>query len=319
LSAAVEALWFKGIFVTVAAGNDGLTGGSVSYPPANDPFVLTVGAIDDKSTADVSDDSVAAFTSRGVTQDGFTKPEVFAPGVNIVSVTDPNSILFNTYPDKVVAADDFYLRLSGTSMATAVASGAAALVFQAHPAWTPGDVKCTLASFFRTVDGYRVFDVGAAVGATVPSCNSDFNIAQSAGFGRLMKVAAVAYVADHLVPSLAMTEIGLSPPGAIKSNGPLLTLDAIKWDAVNWSAIKWDAIKWGAIKWDAIKWGAIKWDAIKWAEITNDGVDFQAIKWSAIKWDAIKWDAIKWAAIKWSSVEFDAIKWSAVKWAYEAN
>ncbi len=48
LDAAVEILWFNGIVVVVSAGNNG--NGAI-YPPANDPFVITVGAVDDKGTA----------------------------------------------------------------------------------------------------------------------------------------------------------------------------------------------------------------------------------------------------------------------------
>ena len=54
LSAAVEILWFNGIVVVVSAGNNGTGDGPVHlYPPANDPFVITVGATEDKGTPDL--------------------------------------------------------------------------------------------------------------------------------------------------------------------------------------------------------------------------------------------------------------------------
>ena len=49
LAAACEILWFNSVVVVVSAGNNGT---STLYPPANDPFVITVGATDDKNTVD---------------------------------------------------------------------------------------------------------------------------------------------------------------------------------------------------------------------------------------------------------------------------
>ena len=83
LCAAVEILWFNGITVVVSAGNNG--GSGPVLPPANDPFVITVGAADDMGTASLSDDVVASFSAYGTTEDGFAKPDLIAPGRNILS------------------------------------------------------------------------------------------------------------------------------------------------------------------------------------------------------------------------------------------
>ena len=82
IDAAVEILWFNGITVVVSAGNGG--SGSI-FPPANDPFVITVGATDDMGTAALNDDGVASFSAYGTTEDGFAKPDLVAPGRNILS------------------------------------------------------------------------------------------------------------------------------------------------------------------------------------------------------------------------------------------
>jgi serine protease AprX len=60
LDAAVEVLWFNEIVVVVSAGNQ--TNG-ILYPPANDPFVITVGATDDMGTISLNDDGVASFSA----------------------------------------------------------------------------------------------------------------------------------------------------------------------------------------------------------------------------------------------------------------
>ena len=315
LSAAVETLWFRGVFVVVAAGNNGLVADSVHYPPVNDPFVMTVGSIDDAGTADSADDTVSFFSSRGTTQDGFAKPELYSPGAAIVSVAETNSIIFEQLKltGAVVQAGDKYLKLSGTSMAAGAMSGGAALVFQAHPDWTPGEVKCTLIAYSRTVAGVSVPDIGAITAAAAPACNSDTDGLQAEAFGQMLKAAVVAWILDQPDPAAAAASIGFEPFDAL---GDVTSLEEFDWSAIKWNTIKWSAIKWGSVDFDAIKWSAIKWSAIKWSEFDGSDVNFDAIKWSAIKWSAIKWSAIKWSAIKWGSVDFDAIKWSSIKWSH---
>jgi subtilisin family serine protease len=83
-----------GIAVVVSAGNDGEQGrSSIKENPAINPQVITVGALDTKGTADPSDDGVAPFSSRGPTPSGLAKPDLVAPGVNIMSLNAPESAL----------------------------------------------------------------------------------------------------------------------------------------------------------------------------------------------------------------------------------
>jgi serine protease AprX len=56
LDAAAEVAWFNGIVVVAAAGNRGTADDAVGYAPANDPYVLTVGASDDQGTKGFGDD-----------------------------------------------------------------------------------------------------------------------------------------------------------------------------------------------------------------------------------------------------------------------
>src|SRR5215208_7724422 len=85
LDAAVESAWFKGIVVVTAAGNRGSAADAVSRAPGNDPYAISVGAVDDQGTKVPGDDLMATWSSRGTTQDGFAKPDVYAPGAKIVS------------------------------------------------------------------------------------------------------------------------------------------------------------------------------------------------------------------------------------------
>lgn len=187
LDAAVEQAWFAGLVVVVAAGNRGGESCSTCYAPANDPYVITVGAIDDKGTASFSDDALPTWTSSGATQDGFAKPEILAPGSRIVSVlAAPSASIAVQWPQNIVETK--YFVMGGTSMAAPVVSGVAALLLQAKPTLTPDQVKWLLTSTARTyrgqasgapgiVDGYQAYTfmqanpLSAANGGLTPSAS----------------------------------------------------------------------------------------------------------------------------------------------------
>ncbi|MCH7997900.1 MAG: S8 family peptidase [Chloroflexi bacterium] len=254
LDAAVEFLWFNGIVVVVAAGNLGDAAAAVFYPPANDPFVIVTGAFDDMGTPDKADDALASWSSRGITQDGFSKPDVVAPGRRIISDIDTDSFLAQTYPDRVV--DKKYFRMSGTSMSAPVISGMVALILEEHPEFTPGQVKYVLQDSFRYVDGFKAPLADQSVFFNGTPGNTDIGLTPSYLFFRpavVVPVGVVAFVLGADDPVAEAQRVGLDLEAAGIAGANL--------DTVDWGAIKWDAIKWGAIKWGAIKWSAIKWSA----------------------------------------------------------
>ncbi|HEV3061676.1 MAG TPA: S8 family peptidase [Vicinamibacterales bacterium] len=140
---AVEAASRAGIVVVAAAGNYGTNRqtGEIGYggitSPGNAPSAITVGAVMTQNTITRRDDRVAPYSSRGPSwYDGFAKPDIVAPGHGLVSDAAIGSSLYVEYPSFRVGAS--YFRLSGTSMATAVASGAVALVLEANQNAHPG-------------------------------------------------------------------------------------------------------------------------------------------------------------------------------------
>jgi serine protease AprX len=142
LDAAVEAAWMHGIVVVAAAGNRGDAADAVQYAPANDPYAITVGAVDENGSSNPLDDTIASWSSRGTTQDGFQKPDVYAPGAHIISVLAPDSTFARLCPTCIVGGA--YIRTSGTSMATPMISGLVADLLQLHPDWSPDQVKGAL-------------------------------------------------------------------------------------------------------------------------------------------------------------------------------
>jgi serine protease AprX len=152
--------------VVTAAGNEGTSGDAVSYAPANDPWVITAGAVDDRGTLTRLDDVLAQWSSRGWTQDGVRKPELLAPGARLVSTLAPNSDFAHLCPECILDSGR-YFRAGGTSMSAALVSGAAAVLLEEHPGWTPAHVKGALVQTLDEVPGAgAVVDVTEALDGT---------------------------------------------------------------------------------------------------------------------------------------------------------
>jgi serine protease AprX len=201
-----------GITVVVSAGNYGLTsagapvlGGITS--PGNSPAALTVGATDTKGTLGTSDDEVAEYSSKGPARyELVVKPDIVAPGTRIVSLEAQQSFISATYPQWHIAGSgkNAYLRLSGTSMATAVVSGGVALLLNAEPSLTPAQVKMALQM------GARFMPSAGLVGGGAGSVN----------FAQSLKI-----VRGGLITTLTTTIDGLlgtSSGAAFRDTGSLI-------------------------------------------------------------------------------------------------
>jgi len=165
LCQAVESAWRAGIVVVVAAGNmgeyngAGTDGYATIGAPGNDPYVITVGATNTHGTGLQAAQTMTSYSSKGPTAfDHIVKPDLVAPGNKVVSrkVSSSNTLvsLFSSlaiYPcnsSRSSCGSQFgsarYMKLSGTSMATPVVSGVAALLLQKTPSLTPDQVKARL-------------------------------------------------------------------------------------------------------------------------------------------------------------------------------
>ena len=186
LEQAVDTLSARyGTLFVVAAGNDSGRVGS----PASADAALAVGAT-------TKDDQVAAFSGPGPRAgDGGLKPDLVAPGVDIVAARSSASNLPRTGPGGL------YTGLSGTSMAAPHVAGAAAMLAQQHPDWPPGQLKADLMNAATALGGAGVDRVGAgrldvakAVAATVLTSPA------SVSFGRQPGVRTVTYRNTGAVP-----------------------------------------------------------------------------------------------------------------------
>jgi serine protease AprX len=176
LCLAVRKLVDLGIVVVTAAGNNGTDEhgqklyGQISTP-ANEPSALTVGATATQSTNSRKDDAIAKFSSRGPTRtfqvddngmehyDNIVKPDLVAPGTELVSAKGKNNLLANSDPSSQVG--DKWMMMSGTSVSAPVVSGAVALLLQINPSLTPNLVKTTLMYSAQQLKGFNSFEQGA--------------------------------------------------------------------------------------------------------------------------------------------------------------
>lgn len=139
LNKAIMKAWAEGITVVVAAGNSGPSAVTIGVP-GNNPYAITVGAFTDNFTAENwADDYITPFSSAGPSMDWFVKPDVVAPGAHIVSTVMERSGLADEHPESKFPGH--YFSMAGTSQASAVVSGIAALILSKNPDLTPDEVK----------------------------------------------------------------------------------------------------------------------------------------------------------------------------------
>jgi serine protease AprX len=277
LDKAVERLWFSGVVVVTAAGNYGVNGQptTVGYAPGNDPFVITVGASDQNGTAwTAADDFAAPWSAYGYTLDGFAKPDLGAPGRAMIGPVPMTSTMAREHPERITASG--YMWMSGTSFATPVVSGAAALILASHPSWTPDQVK----------------------GALMLTAQPTAAAAGALGVGEVNAKAA-SLVSSPPNPNLALDQfVGSDGVGGI-------AFDSASWANVAQADASWNQASWNAASWSQASWNAASWANASWAQAC----------WASASWNAASWAAASWAAASWAAASWNAASWNAAAWA----
>jgi len=233
LNAAAEILWFNGVVVVASVGNKGAGSGynTANAAPANDPFIITVGATDDHNSPDYADDTLASFSSHGTTLDGFNKPELVAPGTDIISILGPENWI-PEHPDRVIMNGE-YFRLSGTSMSAPMVSGAAALLLQDEPGLTPDQVKFRLMSSARSFGGGSTYlDIYAAV--------NDI--------------------------SLDSANTGVLASQLLWSGDEPVSWESVAWNSVAWNSVAWNSVAWNSVAWNSVAWNSVAWNSVFWGD-----------------------------------------------------
>ncbi len=275
LSAAVEAAWATGITVVAASGN----GGSEVSSPGRDPWVVTVGALDTGSAFGPADDSVPDWSGRGTSSRG-TKPELLAPGVSVVSLAAPGSAVVTANPASVV--DRNYLLGSGTSMATAMTSGAVAVLTEHHAAATPDDFKAALVASGHVVTG--------ASGV------------------------AVDLAAADLAPAGLPSEWWQRFPVAFGGLGLGLG-NRMPWSAGRWNDGDWAGSRWAGTRWTGSGWADHMWTGSRWATEEFAGSRWAGSRWAGSRWAGSRWAGSRWAGSRWADEIWAGSRWAGSRWA----
>ena len=256
LNYAVERAWAAGMTVVVAASNEGPAPGTITKP-ADDPWVITVGATDDRGTAALQNDQLPDFSGRGPTAQGVAKPDVVAPGAHVISLRAPGSTIDTRFPYYV---DGSYRRGSGTSMATGVVSGAVALMLQANPGFTPDRVKHALVATARDAAsgdpmavGAGVVDVNAAA-FSAPAGVANQGLARSNGRGSLaLSRGSVQVQADDPLGTVLGPVLGAT-----------LTAQLLLWNPGGYTGVPWVPSNWYLSTWEVNRWNRVSWYGNDW-------------------------------------------------------
>ena len=229
LDRAVEKLWFSGITVVAAAGNYGADGQPVriAYAPGNDPFVITVGAVDLGGNPGMGNDYAAPFSAYGYTYDGFHKPDLVAPGRYMVGPVPPSSTLAAQKASNLVGPG--LIQLSGTSFAAPVVSGTAAQVLARHPSWGPDQVKGVV---------------------MITARNAPNSAPGSTGAGELTASRAANYSKTPANPNKALEQFLVPDPAGLASP----TLDAAAWRAAVQANASWDTASFSDASYSDASW-----------------------------------------------------------------
>jgi serine protease AprX len=302
LAAAVEHAWRKGIVVVVSGGNSGSDQPSLDNS-ATDPFVIAVGADDTAGTTGAADDSIPAFSSRGSST---RHVDLVAPGQSIVSLRDPGSVIDTEYP--AAAVDTRYFKGSGTSQAAAVTSGAVALLLQAHPAWTPDQVKAALMHTATALPQATASDRGAGLlnvfnADTALLTSSTQTWTASSGLGTLEGARGSDHIDDN----------GATLSGEKDIFGKAWR--ASTWAAASANGSAWTAGSWNNSTWTGSCWCGGSWTASTWTTVTWTGNDWAGSSWASHSWAGESWDSHSWAGSGWVSHSWASHSWAGSSWS----
>jgi serine protease AprX len=281
LCQAAEAAWNAGIVVVTAAGNFGRNNfvGNQGYgtitAPGNDPYVITVGAMKDNGTAYRSDDTIATYSSKGPTlYDHVVKPDLVAPGNRVIAAQAPGAALAGLAATQVMFSEyqrggsttpsNYYMRLSGTSMAAPMVSAAATLLLGQNPNLTPDQVKARLMKTASKTFPATSTAIDPVTGAVYISQYDIFTI----GAGYLD-------IATALANNDLSSGSALSPMAVYNSGSGAVTLSVAPNTAFSNSVVWGSSVVWGA----SVVWGSNVVDAnsvlwgssVVWGSSTSQG------------------------------------------------
>jgi serine protease AprX len=225
---------------------------------------------------------------------------VVAPGVSIESLRDPGSAIDDAHPGAVV--DTRFFRGSGTSQATAVVSGAVALLLQARPSLTPDQVKSLLKStasplslLDANAEGSGFINVSSANAAPAPSAHQQWTPAT--GTGSIEAARGGSHVALGGVELTGEQDIMGQP-----------------WNGARWAAASAAAAAWTGGTWNGTVWTGTCWCGTSWAGLTWAGQSWTGKSWTGQSWTGQSWTGKSWTGQSWTGKSWTGQSWTGQSW-----
>jgi serine protease AprX len=268
LDKALEQLWFSGVVVVASAGNDGNGNKPVhmAYAPANDPFFISVGALDLHNSTNPERADVPPWSSWGYTLDGFAKPELSAPGRSLPGPVPAGSTLATS---KKLAGQvrqtpgGTYMVLSGTSLSTPIVSGIADDLLALNPSLTPDRVKGALMLGAQPLRKVR------SLAAGVGEVNAPLADNAALGFAPNPNRALDMFLATD--PQTGATYFDDAAWKAAILSSPLW--DSVSWRdgwaGAVWSVVSWASVSWSDVSWSDVSWSDVSWSDVSWTDLWN--------------------------------------------------
>ncbi|HVF05515.1 MAG TPA: S8 family serine peptidase [Frankiaceae bacterium] len=320
---AVENAWRNGIAVVVAGGNDGTAKERLANP-AQDPYVIAVGAEDPRGTRQVQDDVVPAFSSRG---SATRYVDLVAPGVSVHGLRAPGSWIDQNYPAAQAGARFF--KGSGTSQAAAVVSGAAALLLQRYPNLTPDQVKAHLMGTATAFSGSTQRQRGAGVINMKKALNTAPPTAAAAtqahgagaGTGSLEAARGSYHIGDE--NSLLTGEKDIFGNAFDSASWAAATATGTAWNAGTWMGTVWtgdgfNSTDWTGAAWSGAAWSGAAWSGAAWSDAGWEGHAWSGAAWSGAAWSGSAWSGAAWSGAAWSGAAWSGAGWSTGAWSSAA-
>ncbi len=303
LSYAAEVAWHRGIVVVAAAGNDG--NDRPLRNPASNPFVIAVGAADTAGTYGTGDDTVLPFSNCG---DDERTVDLVAPGRSLLGLRVPGSFIDSEYAEQAAFGARLF-RGTGTSQASAVVAGGAALVLDQRPELSPDQVKALLTSTARPIPGSS----GACQGAGVLDLKAAFKAATPADVGQPYEPGTGTGTLEDARGTHHLVHDGEILEGEVDIFGN--AWDGASWSGASWSGASWSGGDWNGASWSGASWSGASWSGASWSGASWSGASWSGASWSGASWSGASWSGASWSGASWSGASWSGASWSGASWS----
>jgi serine protease AprX len=296
LDDAADRLAAADVLVVTASGNDG-PGHLTS--PATATRTFSVGAFDPavQGTAPTAAD----FSGTGTDRAGVAQPDALAAGVDIVGHLDASSVIGRAHSADLV---DGTLRGSGTSMATALAAGVAALAQTARP-----DLGGTALDVALRNDA-GIIDAPDAVTAILDAPRPHPGNGHAHGVGNRNGNASGNGNGN-----------AATAPGQVRRDPAQLHWSITRWKHVHWSGDRWHIVRWKDDAWSIVRWKGDTWTIVRWKAASWNGTGWGDASWEGgalggSEWTGDTWRVVRWKAEQWGDGDptFTTVRWKADAW-----